>query len=272
MRRIVGRAMKFAIRPTLARIPGRWTAHQQADALDDVERFLVFVGAPRSGHTLVGALLDAHPEARIAHELDVLRAVAVRAGRRSILGNVLRRHRWFAARDRRWTGYDYRVPGQDTVRRLRVLGDKAGGMTTAWLLHDAHLLDRLQDTLQLPVHVVHHIRHPLDNLATIVRRDGIGLDAALDRLEHQLDVLVPLLARWEAVHTHHEDLTVDPVGPLQAIAHDLQLDAPTAWLEAARQVVRPASRTRDNVAWSDPQQARLDALLAPVPWLRRYRS
>ena len=46
---------------------------KSADTLSQLERFCLFVGYPRSGHSLVGSLLDAHPDIAISHELHVLR-------------------------------------------------------------------------------------------------------------------------------------------------------------------------------------------------------
>jgi phage terminase large subunit-like protein len=43
----------------------------------DVGVFCIFIGYPRSGHSLVGSLLNAHPEVIISHELDVLRCAAI---------------------------------------------------------------------------------------------------------------------------------------------------------------------------------------------------
>ena len=40
---------------------------------DGVETFVMFIGYPRSSHSLVGAILDAHPEIIIPHQYDVLR-------------------------------------------------------------------------------------------------------------------------------------------------------------------------------------------------------
>lgn len=39
---------------------------------DGVQTFLMFIGYPRSGHTLVSSLLDAHPNAIVANEFDVI--------------------------------------------------------------------------------------------------------------------------------------------------------------------------------------------------------
>ena len=39
---------------------------------DDVETFVMFIGYPRSSHSLVGAILDAHPEIIIPHEYNLM--------------------------------------------------------------------------------------------------------------------------------------------------------------------------------------------------------
>ena len=39
---------------------------------DGVEAFVLFIGYPRSSHSLVGAILDAHPEIIIPHEYNVI--------------------------------------------------------------------------------------------------------------------------------------------------------------------------------------------------------
>ena len=38
---------------------------------DELRAFCLFMGYTRSGHSLVGACLDAHPEAAIAHEAKI---------------------------------------------------------------------------------------------------------------------------------------------------------------------------------------------------------
>jgi hypothetical protein len=40
--------------------------------VNDVETMLIFIGYPRSGHSLIGSLLDAHPNVVIANEYDIL--------------------------------------------------------------------------------------------------------------------------------------------------------------------------------------------------------
>ena len=42
---------------------------------DGIRTFVLFIGYGRSGHSLVAAILDAHPKIVIAHEFDVLRGI-----------------------------------------------------------------------------------------------------------------------------------------------------------------------------------------------------
>ena len=41
-------------------------------AYDDVDTALLFIGYPRSRHTLVSALMDAHPNIMLANELNMI--------------------------------------------------------------------------------------------------------------------------------------------------------------------------------------------------------
>ena len=77
---ITGRAAGAAL-PVLRRYPATYVSSRLdgfrlRHDFDDVRGFVIFVGQPRTGHSLVGALLDAHPNALIAHELDALKYVA----------------------------------------------------------------------------------------------------------------------------------------------------------------------------------------------------
>ena len=45
---------------------------ERKDVFESVEKYCMFVGYPRSGHSLVGSLLDAHPNMIIANELNAL--------------------------------------------------------------------------------------------------------------------------------------------------------------------------------------------------------
>jgi hypothetical protein len=57
---------------------------RQHDLWAEVQTFFLFIGYPRSGHTLMEALWDAHAQMVVSHELDVLQYVFARFSREQI--------------------------------------------------------------------------------------------------------------------------------------------------------------------------------------------
>ena len=81
-----------------------------------------------------------------------------------------------------WTGYDYSVPGQYQGRfeRIRVIGDKKAGRSTCRLASRPRLLDDVRRDAVVPIRVVHILRNPFDNIATMVRRQNQKFDGTDD--------------------------------------------------------------------------------------------
>ena len=149
---------------------------------EEVRTYCMFVGYPRSGHTLIGALLDAHPMMIVAHELDVLRYVSAGFNRLQIYYLLLRTSRVFAEEGRERGGYFYNVPNQwqGKFRKLRVIGDKKGEGTIWKLLINPGLLQRLRSKVGIPVRCIHVVRNPYDNIARISLRNNLTMDSSLD--------------------------------------------------------------------------------------------
>jgi hypothetical protein len=155
-------------------------------AFRGLERHCLFIGAPRNGHSLVGALLDAHPQMIVAHELGVPRYVAARFSRRQVLCLLAANARRAAARGRRHIHYSHAVPGQwqGRYRDLRVIGDKHGEgfllsvQARPWLT--AAVLERFA-----PAYFIHVVRNPYDALASVATssKRGQSLERAIAYFE-----------------------------------------------------------------------------------------
>jgi len=249
--------------------------------LRGIEGFCWFVGYPRSGHSLVGSLLNAHPDVVIAHEADTLRWLAEGMRRRELFGLLLARDSWFGATGRTWTGYDYTVPGQwqGRWRRLRVLGDKKGAESAAALHRDPSLLRRLRACVRVPLRTVHVTRHPLDNVARMAlraARDGAEPDLAA-AVDHYL-MLVSVVERTrhqlgadEWIDIRHEDLIADPTAELDRLCRFVGVEPSPDYLAACASIVFDSPRrSRDEVTWTPALIERLAAGLEGVPVLGGY--
>jgi len=257
---------------------GRRAARRLAPRLAEVERFCLFVGYPRSGHSLLGSLLDAHPEVVIAHELNVLRYVKYGFPRDPIFALLWENARSHAEAGRVQTGYGYAVPGQwqGRARRLRVIGDKRGGSAIRRLQARPGHLARLRRRVGVPLRFVHVLRNPYDNIATIHRRrPHHGLDAAI---AHYFGMVRGVEALWQEVPAHeridvrHEDLVADPRRELTRVCDALGVEAPQDYLEACAGVVWPAPRpSRQAIEWPPGSRERIQDELEGHPFLHGYR-
>lgn len=252
-------------------------AARQPHAFDDVERYCMFVGYPRSGHTIIGSLLNAHPEVVIGHELDALRLLPARFTRRQIFALLLDADRRFEARGRVSTGaYDYRVPGQWQGRYacLRVIGDKKGGASAERIERRPGLVDELRARTGLPLRCINVVRHPLDNVTTIARRDRLSIGAALDYYDALNRGVAAARARcgteeWFALS--HEDFVAAPARALADLFGFLGVEPHAEVVDAAAAIVRDRPhRSRRLDEWDAPALRRLASMAESHDHLHRY--
>jgi hypothetical protein len=222
-------------------------ARRQAEHFATLQAFCLFVGYPKSGHSLVGALLDAHPDMVIAHELDCLRVVRAGLGRELLFSLLLDMSAAFRDEGHGWNGYRYTVPGQwqGRFRQLKVIGDKKGGGTSRLLLQYPRLLDRLYATLNLPVRFIHVVRHPGQNIASISREFGVSPEDALELYFSMAESVARLKIRIPADNLYeirYESFIRNPASYLKEICAFLGQDAASDYLEACAGIVQPSPR------------------------------
>jgi hypothetical protein len=155
---------------------------------DRVDTFVMFAGYPRSGHSLVATLLDAHPNLLIADEAGTLKEDDIFAQNTTdlLLRTCFERDLWkwsgFESADERERGrvhsddgiisYNYSIPGmwQGRFSCLKVVGDKKGSNLPLMLTRDRDgTLRKLQfiRDKRLKLKWFHVIRNPFDNVATM---------------------------------------------------------------------------------------------------------
>ncbi len=260
----------------------------QRHRFDEVERFCFFIGYPRSGHSLIGSVLNAHPEIVIAHELDAVGHFRLHFGRLQVYALVLERDEQFGSRGRLGSGYDYVVPNQYQGRttRLRVIGDKRGQKSTFWLGRYPHVLDRMRRVTGVPIRVIHITRNPYDTIATMtalaLRERGISDGAAPAVLVTQIIDRYEQLCRWvaairprlgadELFELAYEKFVSDPRTSLGAMCRFLDVEPGDSYLADCASVVWPSTGpTRHKMTWGDNERSRVERLIATYPALAGY--
>lgn len=240
-----------------------------------VPKYCMFIGHPRSGHSLVGSLLDAHPEMVVAHELDVIRYVRLNFSKHQIFDLIIRHDKEFTSSGRQWTGYNYTVPGQwqGRFRTLEVIGDKKGGDSTLQLRQNPGLLDKLEAKLKMPMLGLHVQRNPFDNIATISIKDKKTLDRAID-FYFELQETNLKLEEWfgdRMLSFRHEDLIASPREHLVKLAAHLGVDEDESWIEACAGVLFDSpNKSRHKVEWPEEAIEKVNSRIAEHVELAGY--
>jgi hypothetical protein len=260
-----------------------YKTYKDGGPFGNVETYCMFVGYPKSGHSLIGALLDAHPEAIIAHELDALSYLRTGLGKKQLFYLLLENSREHARAGRGWSGYSYEVPNQWQGRfeNLRVIGDKKAGISSYRLASKPALLDRLRETVGVPVKLVHVIRNPYDNISTMLR-DGVdnrnmqgrqGLRNCIEGYFSKCVAVRDLKDRTGAdvFDVRHESFVEDPVRHLGDLCDFLGLKGLDDYLnDCASIIFESPNKSRHKVEW-DPESIEIvKSRMGEFDFLRGY--
>ena len=274
-------------------------------APSSVNAFVQFTGFPRSGHSLIGAMLDAHPQAAIAHELDAMGLFAKGVPPRAIAALCLDAARAFRADGQWWNGLSYEMDAPPEGA-LRVVGDKKGDWTARWCAREPHLPERLaRAAVPWRTPYVLITRHPLDNVATMSLRQGRVYDRlrieaepgtfgdalraaqgsgeiAAEASDAMIDDYEALCAATEATMrrmppadwhaARYEDVVAEPEAAMGALVGFLGLSADLDWLAACAGHVRVGGQSRDKLSWTPDQRARMDGIVRRYEILSGYRD
>jgi hypothetical protein len=232
-----------------------WARRRYREDFAEVERFLLFVGCPRSGHSIVGAMLNAHRDAVVAHELSAPLLILDGCSRDELYSRILARARWFNMRGNRGN-YPYEIPGQRQGRfeTLRVIGDKRGGLVTRTIADYPDFLERVRSLVGVPLRLVHVVRNPFHNISAISIWHEMSLDEAIDHyfwLWKTTATLDELCAPDELSTLHHEDLIRDPKAVLSSLLGFLDLEAYPGYIDdCARVVFEQPTLTSRRLPWT----------------------
>ena len=272
----------------------------------DVELFALTIGYNRSGSSMLGQLINAHPEIVLAHELRMferlraLRFIPTPSARGRVTRMIVESDREFARASYAQSGYSYAVNGlwQGRYSRLRVIGNKGSvntvaGLNAAW---GAKTLDYVRRRARLPARFLFTVRNPYDMAAsrTLHRlRDRAGADippprayAPADadlidvadeairfflRLSERLSRVLPAIPKEDVFETRCEDFIASPKENLRRICAFLGVSEDEDYLDACAAFTFPnPSPARLKVRWTDAQIAQIADAVEKYPWFAGY--
>jgi hypothetical protein len=238
-----------------------YKSYQQPALFQDVKTFCMFIGHVKSGGTLIGSLLDAHPHAVLADEIDALYYVSAGFKRDQIYHLLLKGSQREALKGRvtarRLTPYSLAVPGQwqGRFQKLEVIGDSKAGPSTRQLKQEPGLLGQLQQVMVgVDLRIIQVIRNPYDPISAMMTRGGRTFENAIDHYFDYCETLVSLreqLPDASLFAVKYEEFVHHPRECLGDLCCFLGIEANDAYLSACASIVKEQpDQYRHLVAWS----------------------
>ena len=154
--------------------------------IQGVRTFVFFIGYQRSGHSLVGSMLDAHPHVIVPHEYMLFDRLVNRNDTALFNRTKLYNELWkqsVADATKGWRsdltyekaarkGYTLAIEGawQGMFTTLKVIGDKSGGKAARVFYRKPaefrEAYEKLRAAVGVPIRVLHVVRHPRDIIAS----------------------------------------------------------------------------------------------------------
>ncbi len=259
----------------------RAAVRRDPDRFAEVRTFCVFVGHNKSGTSMVGGLLDAHPNVILSDEVDALEYAQAGLHRDQIFHLILRGSESDARKGRvtarRLQAYSYAVPGQWQGRANRpfVIGDSTSGSSTRRLGTNPDLLDRVRRLMPgVDVRLIHVIRNPFDPISAMMVRGRRTFGNSIEHYFTACERLQAIRATIEPdalTRIRYETFVGDPEAELGRLCRFLGVEPDERYVRACAGIVRPApDRSRDLVEWTTPWIDVVERRIAEFDFLEGY--
>lgn len=288
-----------------SKLPTEWRSLNKTD-VESIESFLIFIGWPRSCHSIIGSMLDAHPNVIVAHEFSVFRQLSVNTqlNNRDTLYNELYRNSYMNARNgwrnstQRQKGYSLDIDGswQGRFKQLKVIGDKCGGDSTRMYSKSRNqykaLYKRLKANVNVPIKILQVVRNPFDMIATLTLYRGSEIHevkvnaSVLNKYRNPivlkgatksvLDIASAIFrmvpdVKLSPLQVHCEDLIAYPVETITHICQFLKLECSPEFLQmCADKTFKKVSESRHLVEWNLDALPSLIKRIKTFPFFNRY--
>ena len=243
---------------------------------EGIQNFCLFVGYGRSGHSAVGALLDAHPQATVSHELNAVKRFDDGIPRDVLFDEIFALAPQQAREGRYATRagggrYAHNLPGQEkaSASGIRLIGDKKGAGTTWHLARQG--VERLHDFtayVRVPVKILHVVRNPFDIVAA-------GLARGQQHFSRTVAVVSEIRERYRGENwcdVYYEDLIARPDEEIRRILAFVGLPVDAGHLARSMDYLyRKPHLRRHDIEWPAGTREMVEELLPRYDYLSRYR-
>lgn len=258
-----------------------YKAKRFSKLFDDVENVCIFVGQTKSGCSMVGGLLDAHPNIIISDEVDILQYVDKGFRQDQLFHLILHASRREQMKGRvtarRLVPYSFLVSDQwqGSYTTLNVIGDSTAGKSTQKIAANPNLIQELRGIMDgKQIRFIQVIRNPFDPMTVMMIRGKRSFENALGHYFEDCDTLKQFCSNLdldELYSVRYEDFVCSPSDQLTDLCNFLGTEANDGYLESCTRIIKNApERTRDLIEWKPEWIERVEEKIDQYDFLEGY--
>ena len=283
----------------------------------NIKVFLFFVGYPRSGHSIVGSVLDAHPHIVVSHELffmnkwdsSLFNKENADSSPTKLYSKIYQKSVRNAGNVRMKYNKGYTLAIEQSCQGsfdnfIDVIGDKSGGgVVNAYLKNRTEVLAHyktLKEGIGVPIKVVHVIRNPYDNIATMylyriiqpvrnkafdflrqVKENKTIIKLRVSTLKdlilgffdktQAVTEIITLVGRSNVLDVHHSDFVHYSRETIVSLMEFLGVEAKEDYLEiCVDKIFKEINRSRDLLKWPSELREIIEHRIKEFPFLQQY--
>ena len=265
------------------------------NVIHGVKRFLFFIGYTWSGHNLAASMLDAHPHIVISHEYSLFDKWQIQPTEHSdkhwLFNKLYSESRHLANRSttvNRSTMHLV-IPGSWQGRyetSLTIVGDNSGWYTVDVFKRDKQkfvdIYKQLKRTVQIPIDVIHVIRNPYDNIASMllheknVTYDGDKTESAeghIVRFFEQVNSVIEMIdtVHLSVIEVHNIDMITKPKVTMRMLCDRLRISCSEQLLQmCTHKLFSSELKSRHLMEWTPHLIELVAKNIKRYDHLRRY--
>ena len=221
--------------------------------------WITFVGEGRSGHTIVSAILDSHPNIRLAEEQKyITKWWRDKWSKEKIIDAC---KKCGHGKERKLKALPGSLKWEDP---LLYVGDKCGWDAVNLVRKqgaDTDVLNQFGNHMDMSVKVIHTIRNPYENLSSWMnspKYKRVWPDTyyrgrqLIKRYSRFYRAANELTSKYNVFNLYNEELCLDPKNLLVRLCAYLEIPIVTPWIEnAANSVFKTPNKISDTIGWPE---------------------
>lgn len=245
------------------------------DDFSSLKAFLLIIGNARSGSTVLGSIINAHPNALIANETQLSGNLWNSATRESVLQTIASQAIQPNPGKILPSGYKFQFcKDSPKTDQVLLIGEKAWNPATLFLHGKYSLLTDLSTQMQLPLLILHAVRNPFDTISTMHIRSGAPIHDRIRWFFMHCEAVQAISDRYTSQsfkHVYHEALLLNPIVEIRSLMNFLSLPLIDSYIETIKNALFTfPNESSKKVVWSKEDRQEVLSRMEQFEFLKFY--